>query len=558
MTTPSDIISFPSQKTLNVVVPDAEDLTVQFGYNFFQRDEELIEPQQNLQQLATFSQEVNFNDLVPRYAYLTWRKDASVSVNNENPTNITTNLAKVLNEESLDVNAFTPVELQDTQRDEKVGFFVQAAAKVLLISGSALSGSVLDVARSLSNRVNQGISVDTLASTLLSTQDIRTKLVDQNIEEFKTLNFSMQVNDKLVNKVLNPIKTDILSFFGDEAGIVSSQPTNSNSNNYISPSEYELNLSSNIIKIKEIKDNTNFVSVPKLVGFIINRITYVDGIEKEQKIYIVDSPNIFEYYDLAVRYGATYTYQVSAVYEIEFPAVLNRETTVVATVLLKSRPTVKSKLVCIENVPPPYPSDFNIFWDYQKKFPVLRWSLPVNPQRDVKAFQILKRKSVTEPFQLIKQYNFNNSETPFTFYYETPEPSVVETLKSPRCFYTDYEFQNGDIYTLCSVDAHGLVSTYSSQLEIKFDKFENKLTRRLVSSGDAPRCYPNAYLNSDVFQDTIKTEGKSKLDVYFNPEFLTLKDNQNRDLGLLASLYKLQVLNLETGTQEIININLEE
>lgn len=553
----TNITSFPSQKTLNVVVPDAEDLTVQFIYNFFQRDEELVEPQQNLQQLATFSQEVNFNDLVPRYAYLTWKKDASVAVNNENPTSITANITKVLNEESLDVNAFTPVELQDTQRDEKVGFFVQAAAKVLLVSGSALSGSVLDVARSLSNRVNQGIGVDTLASTLLSSQDIRSKIVDQNLEEFKNLNFSMQVNDRLVNKVLNPIKTDVLSFFGDEAETATTT-NQTNTNNYISPSEYELNLSANIIKIREINNNPNFVSVPKLVGFIINRITYVDGIEKEQKTYIVDSPNLFEYYDLSVRYGALYSYQVSAVYEIEFPAVLNRETTVVATVLLKSRPTVKQRLLCVENVAPPYPSDFNVFWDYQKRFPVLRWSLPVNPQRDIKAFQILKRKSVTEPFQLVKQYNFNDSETPFSFYYETPEPSVVETLKSPRCFYTDYEFQNGDIYTLCSVDAHGLVSTYSSQLEIKFDKFENKLTRRLVSSGDAPRCYPNAYLNSDVFQDTIKTEGKSKLDVYFNPEFLTLKDNQNRDLGLLASLYKLQILNLATGTQEIINVNLEE
>lgn len=556
MATTENIISFPSQKTLNVAIPDAEDLTLQFVYNFFQRDEELVEPSQNLQQLATFSQEVNFNDLVPRYVYLTWKKDASVLAS-ENPTNITNNITKILKEESLDVNAFTPVELQDTQRDEKIGFFVQAAAKVLLVSGSALSGSVLDVARSLSNRVTQGISVDTLASTLLSTQDLRSKIVDQNIEEFKNLNFSMQVNDRLVNKVLTPIKTDVLSFFGDEANLQTlNQPTNT-SNTFIAPSEYELNLSSNIIKIKEI-NTSNFISVPKLVGFIITRITYVDGIEKEQRTYVVDSPNIFEYYDLAIRYGATYTYQVSAVYEIDFPAVLNENTTVIATVLVKSRATTKQKLNCVENIAPPYPSDFNVFWDYQKRFPVLRWSLPVNPQRDIKAFQVLKRKSVSEPFQLIKQYNFNDSETPFSYYYETPDASVVETLKSPRCFYTDYEFQNGDIYALCSVDAHGLISTYSSQLEVKFDKFENKITRKLISSGDAPRCYPNAYLNSDVFQDTIKSEGKSKLEIYFNPEFLTLKDSQNRDLGLLSSLYKLQVLNLETGTQEIINVNLEE
>ena len=69
----------------------------------------------------------------------------------------------------------------------------------------------------------------------------------------------------------------------------------------------------------------------------------------------------------------------------------------------------------------------------------MMWSFPPNSQRDVKRFQVFKRTTVDEPFELLIEYDFDDSEVPEPRT-ETPKSSSVIFLKDPLTYYVDDEF----------------------------------------------------------------------------------------------------------------------
>ena len=75
-----------------------------------------------------------------------------------------------------------------------------------------------------------------------------------------------------------------------------------------------------------------------------------------------------------------------------------------------SKPSRKSVVSCTETKPPPPPSDFKPVWDYTENKLYLMWNFPVNPQRDIKKFQVFRRKVVTEAFELVAMLDFDDSE----------------------------------------------------------------------------------------------------------------------------------------------------
>lgn len=229
--------------------------------------------------------------------------------------------------------------------------------------------------------------------------------------------------------------------------------------------------------------------------------------------------------------------------------------------LVSSKKSTATKVLCEEYVPPPVPSDIAHVWDFKEKCLRLSWSFPPNPQRDIKKFQIFRRRTTHEPFELIQMYDFDDSviKSP---YHETPDLSLVKVSKIPNLSFYDKEFTKDSryIYALCSIDAHGFSSPYSIQMELSFDRFKNKLKKKLISIAGSPKIYPNAFINMDTFVDSIKDEGHSKMKVVFNPEYLKLLSSQGQDLELLKTgandTYKIQLINADLQKQEIININL--
>jgi hypothetical protein len=195
---------------------------------------------------------------------------------------------------------------------------------------------------------------------------------------------------------------------------------------------------------------------------------------------------------------------------------------------------------------------------------LVHWGFPVNSQRDIKHFQIFRRKTVNEPFELIKQYSFNDSET-LRPTLETPDPVLIEdTTNNIKTSFIDYEFTKDSryIYSVCSVDAHGLTSNYSQQFECYFDKYANKMYKELVSVSGAPKSYPNFFLRRDTFVDTVKVSSRQSLKVVFNPEYLKVVDRLGNDLKFLKtdanSSYVIQMINVDLQADQKVNINIRD
>ena len=70
---------------------------------------------------------------------------------------------------------------------------------------------------------------------------------------------------------------------------------------------------------------------------------------------------------------------------------------------IKSGGSNFSVVSCEEFSPPPPPGDFMIWWDFSEEKLILMWALPVVRTRDVKRFQVFRRKNIKEPFELLAE-----------------------------------------------------------------------------------------------------------------------------------------------------------
>jgi hypothetical protein len=215
----------------------------------------------------------------------------------------------------------------------------------------------------------------------------------------------------------------------------------------------------------------------------------------------------------------------------------------------------------LDEVPPPPPTDLSLRWDYQKKKLVVSWTFPPNPQRDIKYFQVFRRETVDDPFELLVEYEFNDSLVR-PARNETVLEANTRRLNSPVTVHIDNEFGKDSkyIYTVCSVDARGMVSNYSTQLEATFDITRNRLNTRMISVGGAPRPYPNVFLKGEMFLDTIVTANKRRVKVYFDPEYLKLLDRSGNDLSLFSyedqAKYKLTVVDTDRAEQITLEMSV--
>ena len=279
-----------------------------------------------------------------------------------------------------------------------------------------------------------------------------------------------------------------------------------------------------------------------------------------------------------MRYGAKYEYSIRSIALVQIQSI-DEETGQIYSIscLISSKPSSFKVVSCLEFDPPPPPADFTFVWDYQKNDLVLMWSFPVVPTRDIKRFQIFRRSSVNDPFTLLSEYDFDDSviKTPRS---ETPRLSRVIRMTTPKTTYIDPEFTKDStyIYSLCCVDSHDFTSNYSEQFVMSFDRFKNKLVKRLLSPAGAPKPYPNFYLREGVDSDvgttnltvdSIKVSGHDKMTIFFDPEYLSIVREDNvgneSDLGLLTTeieggKYKMQFINTDRQVGKVLNISVED
>jgi hypothetical protein len=566
----------PSNKITFTDVPEVLNFSGLFNYNFFVRDEAVND--------SGFPNTAQSR--LPRYISLNWN---SVFI----PENINTrqdivdaisveeNYSKIISEQDFGRVQSSIFSLQDTNVDSKLLFFANKAKEILIPTSSVSSTN--EQARNLNSVTSPSVTLRFLNSSLYNPASLGISFAgDQNIEELKKLSevkTQISFNKKFLSNFIDSIAKDPSCFLADEAEALSdsvravqSLSRNQNNSNNLAIQDFQ-NVVEKYISISLI-DNFNQQNDQEPVypiGYVIEKhVATNHGDTSFVKRFFIEDPRINNYLDTEIKYGEKYFYKIRSVYRLSLKALEETQSPIKrmfkVVMIVGSSWSNFIKINCIECEPPPPPSDLSLSWDQEKRCCRILWSFPINHQRDIKKFQLFRRSSVNEPFELIKMFDFDDSVVKTTNYHETPDAQLIQTQLNPSCFYLDTDFsfdQSGMqfIYALCSIDAHGYSSGYSCQVQAYFDKFQNKLNTKLLSVSGAPKAYPNIYLPADnVFVDAIKTEGYSKLSVFFNPEYTQVTDIENNDLKLLKTQaddkYILQIINTDLNQQKVLNINL--
>jgi hypothetical protein len=331
-----------------------------------------------------------------------------------------------------------------------------------------------------------------------------------------------------------------------------------------------------------VQNPDSFNSSAGIVGYIIEKhIQTADGY-KHEKTFTVESPYVSDFVDTNILFGKIYSYSIRSVLRIVTTG-FDEESDEIREIayFIGSKP-VKTVVKTFEYVPPPPPVDLNFVWDYKNSKLQVYWGMPVNSQRDIKQFQVFRRSSIEEPFELISQKCFDYS----ALKYRTGETidgnirttdqsnlQLIEYSEQPILFHIDDDFVVDTvnlkspkfIYSIVAIDAHGLSSNYGSQFEVTFDFFKNTLIKKLISTPGAPKPYPNLYVKIDAFKDVIKTNGfnSTKMKVYFVPEYFKIEFLDGRVQRMVSTkqdnaYYKIQFINLQNQKSDSLKITIDD
>jgi len=588
--------SLPSKRIAYVDVPEVKTFDASFVYGFFEADErvsdsELESPEFIRNRSAggfdnSFIDSINFRRFTPRFVRFSWTPtvDQSRLGSIENPTinnvSIQSNLKKIHNEQTFVTDEYTNVYLQDNGVDEKMDFFLnRLLQEVRDHQNPNDEESPIDILRFLRTKTNRRIDTRFLTNTFFTMSENgytfldsrgREKVVESLTDEISQVRVRTQLNNKVAATLLKTTQENTINIFDDEASQllesanqIQQEATSQKNSTILDGRDYDFEVLE-FLDYREVDPNA-FDPTVQVIGYVVDKIEYLaDGGSVDHDPIIVENPRANAAVDLRVRYGTTYGYTIRTIAFVELQVEDTDSNSVVAiSFLISSKPTKRVLVRTEESVAPPPPCDFNVNWCYTSQAARLMWNFPVNPQRDIKKFQVFRRSSILEPFQLIREFDFDNSvvKSPAR---EFPDPQLIIKLSSPQSYYIDKEFDKDSryIYAVAAVDAHGFTSGYSIQFEASFNRYTNKIEKKLISLTGAPKAYPNAFLQEDTFVDSIRDSGHKKVKVYFNPEYLNVIDSQNNDLGLLktdrGADYRLQLINIDLQQQQVVKIKLQD
>lgn len=625
-------ISFPTRKLTKVDVPEVENLRVSFSYNFFTPDErtnfEGSAPKGDLIRPGEFLSGQRVDDAtrrIPRFVRIDFSTPDAVNVERAHefltkPPNVNKPMTvrealeagKLQTELVFSNDSFSGLDFQDTNVDKKLFFLVSGSiakrstarnrnvmqqiedTKQRLIDRLSEKNSLFDSSRALNDLVSANrsdVSSNFIVEALTNLRALGLKFIDNDAQEEKTkksfdrvrnVAVKAQFNNKIYGDIIRSCVNDPVSIFNDELSYIvrDAESTQSEFLSTVNPSQVSESDYEPVFEALNVEplDPSAYGASSEIIGYVVERsLVRPDGTIRILDPITIENPASSVVIDPRVIYGGTYIYRVRVVARVTISAIsAGTDDVILATGYVSSR-GARGFVTCIENVPPPPPSDFNVIWDYQNRAPRLMWSMPCpNTQRDVKRFQVFKRTArrvtglngttervlhaVESPFVLVKEYDFDDSVIR-TLNNETPSPDLVERSDAAIMNHLDLDFDRDStaIYAVCAIDAHALTSNYSIQYEIGYDRFKNRITKKIISQSGAPKSYPNLYLNQDTFQDTIRDSGHSRARLYFDPEVLALRNAEGDDLDLVVTegkggSYRLQLINTDLQSQEVIDV----
>lgn len=372
---------------------------------------------------------------------------------------------------------------------------------------------------------------------------------------------STTIMDFALGDAITSITADPLSSYSDDfsefepsAHRLQSDARGKSSPGNINLSDYAMSIEPIDTPIDGLGDGP--ITVP--VGFIF----YKTRIEGEERIVepplILVNPEKTTSYDNSIIYGATYEYSVHTLALCQAIDEAGRA----QQFFIISKDGKKLVVECEERKPPATLNDVN--FRFLDSTMLVEWQLPIEtsekniPVNDIKYVQIFKRYNLHTPFELVRMFDFNDSEQVITLEEQIPSERVVFTHQAHN--YIELSLpEKGEniIYAAATVDAHGNSSFLSAQYEIYLDSLMQPKIKHVAYPG-APKQYPNLTLLEDAFVDSIKASDYDKLTIYHNPDFTILLNGKNEQklvsIDKNNASYMLQLIDVETQKDERINI----
>ncbi len=584
--------SQPSKLIYIVDVPEVRNFAGNFHYNFFVIDE-YTNDQSNLPKSITerpaSETDVTYESAVklktPRYIKFDWLNSSTVKnvgtkqVSAVRKNLIKNNFNKILSEDVFSTFNYTSVLFSDSDIDKKIYNTVSSSLDLLNLDFSINRDTTnAKLADQLNSLLEGSISHNDIVTSVLTFQDSldysKFGKVSKNsgLEELKKFNIHTQFNTALLNDIIastirNPLSQHSNSLYEILDKSQQLRQINTHAAN-VSDEDFETRIPV-LLTLEQPQIATSIPSTApaEIIGFIIEKYEIADdGTLIEHSPIIIENALFSSAYDFQIKYGKSYQYAIKSIALYTLPAF--NESTLQPTVinfLVSSKLSGKHVIRCTEDNAPPAPSNVSFAWNYNEEKLQINWDFPTNSQRDIKKFQVFRRKSVDFPFELLKEYDFNDASTQFQF--ETPAKQLVQKTSFPIRFFIDDDFTKNSkfIYAICAIDAHGLTSCYSAQFEVSFDVFKNRLIQKLISHSGAPKPYPNLYFEADTFVDTILIGNSDvkQAKIYFSPECFEIKNDDKQIQTIVSTAqkngkYRLSFINLDNQTPATVDVTIDD
>ena len=578
----SNNFTFASLPAIVAGLDNAEVISAKFVYNYFVPDERVNEkfstfPADGMTDQAYFTSRIG---QTPRYVRIDFRApNISTSISGLTPlARRLANGEKIVYESApFNVN-FSAIEVADTLVDSRCYEITSASLSFSEIPEPAgyvytppsTSSPTIDNPKSL---IFNSLGNIQSAGLRYAKTDVREEVKSQFLRDVRAFWTSVSINNLFIHDIANQIIKEQKSIFADEfAAVLDSTNrvqdiSRQNSTPFkIMADSYDYTIPTNNVVIL---DSDSFDSLPEpeyqLVGYVAQKFSQqTDGTIKIYDDLVFDTSRNF-LIDLGIRYGGIYTYQIRAVYNVRLYVtaqdVKGRGAGIAQVDMLFATAGSNVDVDCIETVPPQPPEDLYFKLENDASL-FVGWRFPLNKQRDIKKFQVYRRSSTREPFEIIAELDFDDSFEPFVSTEGIPEIFKFKK-RYPTTYFVDKDFNVNSkfIYAIVAIDAHGLSSNYSAQFQVSVNIFTEALKVTPISRSGSPKPYPNLTLLSDFFPDLIKDSNHSTMKIYFNPSYTDLTDNKNEKLNVITyntttPSYKIHILETNLAQDQMIDINM--
>lgn len=289
------------------------------------------------------------------------------------------------------------------------------------------------------------------------------------------------------------------------------------------------------------------------------------------------NPSSTEIIDPNIKYGHTYFYRARQLYLVDIIQIQEDSDFIlfsIVTCAVASSPAPTTTVVARETDIPLPPSIIVPEYLHSEGGLRLEWAHPSNPTRDIKKYQVFRRKNLRSAFEIIAEYDFTDEGYTEFRDAETIDPSLIKKVKYPISYHFDRDFDRNSsfIYCIASIDAHGFSSNYGTQIQVTFLQHKNNITTRVISQSGAPKAYPNYYINptyleefgsARIVEDVIKDSNHGTLRIYFNPDAYKVQNDStsaSESVPIVVSKeygsYKMQIINLDKQISRTLEIQI--